>query len=281
MNYFDLHCDTAFELYKRNLPFNNDLLSVTGQNPFGKWVQTFAVWIADNTENPFELYKNILSDIKNKLKSAPENLTPVFSVEGGAVIEKYIDRVETLKKDGIKMLTLTWNGENEIAGGIKTEKDLTDFGKAVINEINRVNIACDLSHLNEKSFYSAVEVTDYPIATHSNCFEICPHPRNLKQEQIKLIAEKKGIIGLTFYPSFLGKNVFQRLYENIFSLCDIGLENHIAIGSDFDGGEMDKSLDKISKIPTLYAFLESKNLKKDLLDKIFHQNAYNFIAKLN
>ncbi len=280
MNYFDLHCDTAYELYKRKLPFENAVLSVTNQNPFENWWQTFAVWIADDTENPFLLYKKILADIKNKLTAAPKNLTPVFSVEGGAVIEKDIDKLDILKKDGIKMLTLTWNGENFIGGGSKTEKGLTDFGKKVIYRLNDLKLGCDLSHLNRKSFYSAIEYAKFPIATHSNCYKICPHPRNLTLEQIGLIINNNGIVGLTFYPDFLGNNVLERLYENIYLLCDKGFENNIALGSDFDGGKTDKGLDNINKIPSLYNFLETKGLKKPLLDKIFYENAYNFIAKL-
>ena len=282
MDFFDLHCDTAFELYKRNLSFDNDELSVNRNSAkvFGKWTQTFAVWIKDDAENPFRLYENIMSDIKFKLKTAPENLTPLFAVEGGSVIEDKTDRLEVLKKDGIKLFTLTWNGENRIAGGCKTEKGLTDFGVTVIKELNRLKIGCDLSHLNKKSFYSAMEYAEFPLATHSNCYGICPNRRNLTLEQIKLITQKNGIIGLTFYPEFLGENIYKKIYENIFLLCDKGFENNIAIGSDFDGGKMSESLDKTSKIPLLYGFLEKKGLSKPLLNKIFYENAHKFIALL-
>ncbi len=281
MNFFDLHCDTAFELYKRNLPFNNKTLSVTPKQNFENWYQAFAIWIKDDAENPWELYKNILNDIKTKLIKKPQNLTPLFSVEGGSLIENRIERIDILKKDRIKMLTLTWNGENTIAGGVNSFKGLTDFGKEVIKKLNEKKIACDLSHANEKSFYKALELSDFPIATHSNCFKTCPHKRNLKTEQLKLLAEKGGIIGLTFYTLFLGENIFDKIYENICFLCDLSLQNHIAIGSDFDGAEMSKKLDNISKIPQLYSFLEEKGLEKTLLDGIFYKNAYNFIAKLD
>lgn len=283
MNFFDLHCDTAYELYKNRLPFKNNLLSVTseGSKNFDNWFQTFAVWIADNTPEPFLLYRNILCDIKEKLKTAPENLHPIFSVEGGAVLEEDLDRLEILKEDSIKMLTLTWNGENRIAGGSKSQKNLTDFGKKVVTRLNELKMACDLSHLNNKSFYRAIELTEFPIATHSNCYEICKHPRNLTLEQIKLIAERNGVVGLTFYPPFLGENVFEGIYKNIVLLLENSLESHISIGSDFDGGQMDKTLDNISKIPHLYAFLEEKGIKKAVLDRVFFENAYNFIAKLN
>lgn len=282
LNYFDLHCDTSYECYTKNQKFYVNELSVSGEQGeiFDNWTQTFAVWIKDNAENPFLLYKNILSDFKSKLENKPQNLKPILSVEGGAVIEEDFDRIYILKDDGIRFLTLTWNGENGIAGGVDSDKGLTDFGKEAINKMNRLKIGCDLSHINEKSFSGAIEYAEFPLATHSNSKKICNHKRNLTDEQIKLICEKGGIIGICFYPQFLGGDVFEKLYENIFHIADMGLENHIAIGSDFDGAEMDKRLNKIEKIADLYAFLKKKGLNNTLLDKILYENANNYIAKL-
>lgn len=282
MNFFDLHCDTPFECYKQNKEFYVNSLAVSGESGeiFDRWKQVFAVWIRDDEDNPFKTYKEILKDFKARLKTAPKNLTPYFAVEGGAVIERDADNLFALNQDGIKLLTLTWNGENNIAGGVYSEKGLTDFGKSAIEIMNRLKIGCDLSHINEKGFYKAIEIADFPLATHSNCKEICPHKRNLSLEQIELICEKNGVIGLNFYPLFLGENVFDKIYQNIFYLLDKGYQDNIAIGSDFDGAKMDKSLDKISKIPTLYEFLEAKGINKAILNKIFFENADNFIAKL-
>lgn len=282
MNFFDLHCDTPYECYTKNQEFYVNCLAVSGKKGtvFNNWKQTFAIWIKDETENPFLLYKNILCDFKLKVQKRPHNLTPLFAVEGGAVLENDADRLFILKTDGIKLLTLTWNGENNIAGGTKTDKGLTDFGKTVIDKMNRIEIGCDLSHLNDKSFFDVIEYADFPLATHSNCRKLCNHPRNLTDEQIKLICEKGGIIGLCFYPEFLGGDTFQKIYENIYHICDMGFENNIAIGSDFDGAEMDRRLSNISKIPHLCRFLKQKGLDSDLLNKIFFQNANNYIAKL-
>ena len=282
VRYFDLHCDTPYECYFKNEQFYVNQLAISGKTgeSFSEWTQTFAIWIKDDAENPFLLYKNILNDFKLKLKEKPENLTPLFAVEGGAVLENDSDRIFELKRDGIKFLTLTWNGENNIAGGADTDKGLTDFGKTVIEKMNRLKIGCDLSHLNEKSFFAAIEEAEFPLATHSNCKKICCHPRNLTDTQIKFLCERGGIMSLCFYPLFLGQNVMQKIYENIFHIAELGFENNIAIGSDFDGGEMNKCLDNISKIPDLYCFLSKKGLKNTFLDKIFFKNANNYIAKL-
>ncbi len=282
MNFFDLHCDTAYECYTKNQEFYVNQLSVSGKKGevFENWTETFAIWIKDDAENPFTLYKNILCDFKAKLKNAQKNLTPMFAVEGGALIENDIDRLDILKQDGIRLLTLTWNGENAIAGGSHSQKGLTAFGKAVIEKMNQLHIGCDLSHLNTKSFYGAIELAQYPLATHSNCNAVCHHLRNLTDDQIKLICEKGGIIGLCFYPEFLKGDVKTKIYENICHIADMGFENAIAIGSDFDGGKMSPDLDSIEKIPDLYRFLEQKGLENSLLDKIFYKNADNYIAKL-
>ena len=279
MNFFDLHCDTPYECYFKNQEFSKNSFAVSGEMGavFENWKQIFALWIRDDIDEPYKLYKTILKDFKEKLKTKPDNLKPYFSGEGGAVIEKDIDRLYELKNDGISALTLTWNGENRIAGGSKTDKGLTDFGKRVIKKMNSLNMLCDLSHLNEKSFYSAVELADYPIATHSNCKSVFDSPRNLSDGQIKLIAEKGGIVGLCFYPQFLGGDVYGRLYENIYHMLELGLENNIAIGSDFDGADMAGELSDISKIPLLYAELYEKGVDKWILDKIFYKNAENYL----
>lgn len=282
MNFFDLHCDTPYECYTKNQEFKSNTLAVSSDKGvvFDKWYQTFAIWIKDDTEKPFELYKNILKDFKKKLNCSSKNLTPIFAVEGGAVIENDTDRLYQLKNDGIRFLTLTWNGENRIAGGINSDSSLTDFGEKVIEKMNRLKIACDLSHLNEKSFLKAIQLAENPIATHSNCKAVFEHPRNLSDTQIKLIAQKGGIIGLCPYPQFLGGEVFYSMYRNILHILRMGFEDNIAIGSDFDGAKMDSRLDSIDKIPDLYTYLREKGLEIRLLNKFFFENANNFIAKL-
>lgn len=278
MNYFDLHSDTPYECYFKKEGFFKNRLAVSGEkgSVFENWEHIFAIWIKDDIPDAFLLYEKILKDFKEKLKEIPPNLTPRFAVEGGAVLEDKIERLETLKADGIVSLTLVWNGENRIGGGIKSEKGLTDFGKEVIKGLNRLKICTDLSHINDKGFYKAVELSDFPVATHSNCRKICPNKRNLTDEQLKLIAEKKGLIGICFYPEFLGENVAQKIYENVYHMLEVGLENNIAIGSDFDGAQMDLSLSDISKVPDLYMKLHLKGIETEILDKIFYQNAKNY-----
>lgn len=277
----DLHCDTPYECFIKKEEFLNNTLAVSAVKGavFDVWHQTFAVWIKDDREEPFRLYKSIISDFKEKLREKPQNLNPIFALEGGAAIEN-TDQLYEMKSDGIKFITLTWNGENKIAGGCKALNGLTAYGREVIRVMNKLKIACDLSHLNEKSFYSAIEETYYPIATHSNCKEIHNHIRNLTDNQIKLICEKGGIIGLCPYPEFLGGDVIEGMYQNICYICDMGYENNISIGTDFDGATQAECLKDISKIPQFYINLKGKGLNDKLLQKIFYKNGVDFIAKL-
>lgn len=281
--YFDLHCDTPFECYRRKIALSYNTLAVnTGaERLFEIRKQCFAVWIRDDAENPYALYQNILKDFKEKLKNCADNLTPILTVEGGAVIEDDIGRLYGLKEDKITAVTLTWNGQNKIASGANAKGGLTEFGKSVIETMNDLGIACDLSHLNRESFFGAIRYAKYPIVTHTCCDAVNPHPRNLSDDALRLVAERGGVVGLCFYPVFLGGNdVFEAVWRHIYHILDIGLEDNLAIGSDFDGAEMEKPLSSISDIPVLYSFLGQMGLDSSVLQKIFYKNADNFFANL-
>lgn len=282
MNYFDLHCDTAYECCFKNKEFIKNDLAVSADKgaAFEKWSQVFAVWVRDDAEQPYKLYRTVLDEFKKKLNGISGNLTPYFAVEGGAVIGRDSDLIYNLKKDGVKYLTLTWNGENRIAGGSKTEKGLTRFGREVIKKLNSLKICCDLSHLNDKSFFAAIEQAEYPIASHSNCRAVCDVKRNLTDEQLKLIGQRNGIIGLCFYTKFLGGDTVEKLYENICHTAELGLEDNISVGSDFDGAETGNPVKTVSGVPALYQALFEKGIGGDLLDKIFYKNAQNYFDKM-
>ena len=281
MNLFDLHCDTATECYEKKQPFSEGSTAVTAQSGicFEKWKQCFAIWIKDGEPSPYAYYKAVLADLKTKLSDKPDNLYPLLTVEGGSVIENDISRLSALKNDGVMALTLTWNGKNLIASGAAESGGLSDFGRAVINEMNRFSIACDLSHLNNESFWDAVDVAETALATHSCCNAVFCHRRNLDDGQIKAIASKGGIIGLCCYPPFLGGCVYEGLLANIRHMLDMGLENHIAFGSDFDGGVMDPKLNSPARLPQLFDYLAENDVSCSVIDKIFYENADNFFDK--
>ena len=282
MYFADLHCDTLYEIMKKGVSYNDDSLSVlfSAFDIFEKHIRNYAIYLENGIDDPRDLYENMLT-IYQKIKPNLQNkgVVPILSVEGGALVENGYP-IEKLSYDGVKIMSLAWNFDNSLAGGSNGNGVITQKGAEIILQMNKYGMALDLSHLNKKSFYEAINKANTVVATHSCLAEICSHPRNITIEQAKLISQKQGVLGLCFYPEFLGGNVFEAIYKNIFLLLDAGLQNSIAIGSDFDGATMAKELNTIADVPKLYDYLLDKIGDKALLDKIFYENAQKFIDKL-
>jgi membrane dipeptidase len=120
-------------------------------------------------------------------------------------------------------MTLTWNNTNDWADAAKEETEkgtthggLTEFGMEVVREMNRLGIIVDISHVSESTFWDVLEIVDKPvIASHSCVYTINPHYRNLKDEQIKAVAENGGVIGINFYPAYLD-STYNRLENQAY-----------------------------------------------------------------
>lgn len=279
MNLFDLHTDTPTALFKGVKP------AASFPNTIENQVQTCAIFLKDDTQNPYDYYRSVLSDFKAKTVHPINDLSSaksvILAVEGGAVLEGKKENLFKLFSDGVVLLSLAWNGETELAGGVDTNKDLTLFGKEVITEMNRLGMVLDLSHLNDKSFYSAAETGEYIVASHSNSRTVFNHKRNLTDKQLLFIKEKSGLVGVNLYPCFLGEgNPLENTYKHISHMLDLGLLDNIAIGSDFDGAKMSSLLDTTEKMPLLYEFLEKKGINIAIIDKIFYYNALNFFKNV-
>ncbi len=287
MNFFDLHCDTPYECYKRDNAFfdGDNAVSIKKGAAFDRWCQVCAVWIPDDCNEPKKRYRDIVSHFKNQVtlmqdKSELEKERSfILSLEGGACIES-VDDVDRLYRDGVRIITLTWNGRNALAGGVNTDAPLTELGRAVIRRMNALSIAVDVSHLNDRCFDEVVSLADKVVATHVCCRSIHPVKRNLTDEQIRKLVAKKGLIGICFYPKFLGeRDVFSDFKKHLLHLLSLECEDFLAVGSDFDGAEMSKKLDSIDKVPHLYDYLVGQNINKTILRKLFYDNAYKFFKE--
>jgi membrane dipeptidase len=150
-------------------------------------------------------------DLQTALKQ--KKLGTMMGVEGGHMIEDKIENLESLYKRGVRYMTLTWNNSTAWASSAWDETlnrdslshiGLTDFGKQVVKKMNELGMIVDLSHTGEKTFWDAINTTTKPvIASHSCVYNLCPHRRNLKDEQIKAIAKNGGVIHLNFYAGFI------------------------------------------------------------------------------
>ena len=280
MNYFDLHCDTLTEFAdgKRTSHITKEKAAV-----FEKYKQCYAIFLDDGVHgNPaFEkakLYYRFYKENWNLFKGI--NTEPMLTLENAVSLGGNLDNIGFWKRCGVRACTLTWNGKNELGFGssFPNGDGLTDFGKKAVSALENAEIIVDVSHLNEAGFNDVLRTAEKPfIASHSNCYSLCSHPRNLKDYQIKEIISSGGLVGICYYKLFLGNGyIFDLIFNHVCHVIRLGGENNVCFGSDFDGAEMEKELDSIEKVKNLYDYFRGKGFDDELCEKIFYRNADNF-----
>jgi len=167
----------------------------------------------------------------------------LLAIEGGEALTGRPAVLRQLYRLGVRCLTLTWNGRNELADGVGeagTRGGLTRLGVEVVREMNRLGMVVDVSHLAEPGFWDVLSVcTAPPIASHANSRHLCLHPRNLSDAQIRALADRGGVIGLCFYPPFVDREnaSLERLLDHAEHIVQVGGVGCLGLGSDFDGIE--------------------------------------------
>ena len=260
---FDAHCDTLQKICDNDKALReNDLHLdlVRLKHRTRKSVQVFAAFIDKKNDvlPPKERCIQLITKYREECKQntgliehcnsiediysavAKKKVAGLLSVEGGEALAGNIENLGLFYEMGVRIITLCWNYQNEIADGVMSAgyAGLTDFGKTVVSEMNRFGMLIDVSHLSEKSFWDVIECSKMPIsATHSNAKKIKNHPRNLSDAQIKAILKKNGCIGINIYPEFVSGNTCNicDIVRHIEYIMALGGENNIGIGSDFDG----------------------------------------------
>lgn len=300
MRIFDLHCDTVGECYKQHKQLrNNDMhLSLEKMAEYGEYCQAFAIWITDDKrgqtavdyfDNVADLYYRFIEengDLFSTYGSGKD--TPVKGIlacEGGSACGGTLDGLRHMYDRGVRLVTLTWNAENEIGGGAFSEGRLTPFGVEFVRECERLGVVVDVSHLNRETFWDVAKIATKPfIASHSNADIVdnfYAHKRNLDDSQIAEIRDRGGLIGLNFCHDFLQQEDYPKLLslgEQIRCLLDMGCEDVIALGSDFDGCDMIDELKGACKMQSVYNALLSQGFEEPVLNKIFYENASRFFS---
>ncbi len=309
----DGHCDTILEImnHKRNLEKKSTTghLDIPRMKEGGINVQFFAVFIEDiykpdrSLKRTLQLidcfYKEIernRDDISlvinyNQIKEVNKagKIAAILSIEGGEALEGDLGVLRVLYRLGVRLLTLTWNQRNRIADGMgesRTGSGLTEFGLKVIDEMNDLGMLIDVSHLSETGFWDVIKRSKTPIVvSHSNCYALCPHLRNLKDEQIKALADKDGVIGITFVPDFLTQEKRKTSVKDVVKHIDYLVEkvgvDYVGLGSDFDGtGELPLGLEGVDKIPNLTEELLDRGYKEREIEKILGGNFLRVFRKV-
>ncbi|GAV23119.1 dipeptidase [Carboxydothermus pertinax] len=228
-------------------------------------------------ERFLEIYHFYREDINNhcRLQEKPRFY---LSIEGGEVLENSLLKIEVLKEMGIIALTLTWNYRNLIADGVleKNPEGLTNFGRKVVLELNRQKILIDAAHLAEPGFWDLIELAEKPfLVSHANARALCDHPRNLTDQQIKALAAKGGVIGLSFVPGFvsLTNPDLTQLVAHFVHIAEIAGVEVLALGSDFDGMEERLlGLECSEKYLALKEKLQKAGFTSEEIEKIFYKN---------
>lgn len=245
-------------------------------------LETTLTLIEKNRE--FLLIKH--SDEIKKLRK--EKIGILLAIEGGDAIEGSLELLRAFYRLGVRILTLTWNKSNLIGDAAldstKPHNGLSNFGKQVVKEMNKLKMIIDISHASEKTFWDVYENTELPfIASHTGVYAIRKHKRNLKDEQIKAISERGGLIGIFFLPDYISKVSpvrVKNVVDHIDHIKEIGGIDIIALGSDFDGmSKRTKGLEHTGKLTSLTEMLLKRGYTEGDVKKILGQNFLKFFNK--
>jgi membrane dipeptidase len=148
-----------------------------------------------------------------------KKIAAVLTIEGGHQIDDDLAVLRMYRRVGILSMTLTHFRSNHWADsstGKQEHNGLTDFGKQVVREMNRIGMIVDISHVSDKTFYDVIEVSTQPvIASHSSCFVYSDVPRNMKDDMFRAIAKNGGVVGVNFGASFLNQKDAEELKKLI------------------------------------------------------------------
>jgi membrane dipeptidase len=211
-------------------------------------------------------------------------IAAVLSVEGGEALDGDLGVLRMLYKLGVRMLTLTHFPRNALGDGSRDDagSHLTAFGVAVVEEMNRLGMIVDVSHLNERGFWDVLEISKRPmIASHSNCKALSDHHRNLSDEQITALAQKGGVVNLSYCGRFIKHGVTQATLKevelddwlrHVDHLVDLVGADYIGLGSDFDGGCGFPGMEDITRVPDVTRGLVGRGYAEEDIEKILGSN---------
>lgn len=311
MKVFDLHCDTLLCSMlddKIHLGGSSCQVSLEKMKAGNVAAQCFAIYVPthDSAEEyglsctSYEYYRSCLELYKKELDANSDILRPalsasdirhnldsgflssVLTVEDSVPLEGRIERLDEFYDDGVRMMSLTWNYPNCV--GYPNSPDaadhalpLTDFGRQCVERMNELGIIVDVSHLSEGGFFDVAEISKKPFAASHSCARaVCDHRRNLSDIQLRTLADKGGIVGITLVPSFLkeggGYADCEDVLRHILHIRNIAGIDSIALGSDFDGFSEANQLSSCADYPLLLRLLE-KHLPPAEIEKICFENA--------
>ena len=307
----DLHCDTVSKLasvfHRGDLMHNPYSVDVERLEKAGALIQCFSTFFdvgkygtTRRDEKAYVTANHMIDVFEKNLRLCHDKVIFVkkcedirqcmdtgktgalLTMEDGTPVGNSLEKLQHFYNRGIRLITLTWNYENEI--GYPNSNDpgvmasgLKSFGFQALEEMNRLGIIVDVSHLSDGGFWDVAKHTQKPfIASHSNARSITVHPRNLTDSMITAIAEKGGVIGLNFCPDFLGtdgKSSIAHMLQHIRHIYQVGGEDVLSLGTDFDGIEGKLQIKSCDELYKLREALLQHKMPERVIDKMWQGNA--------
>jgi len=304
MKLIDLHCDTIHGLMNErisgNLKSNNGHVDIQKMQISESFIQMFAMFVdLEKTNTPYKTCKEMITFYNGEIMKNPEinditsiemikenGLNAMLSIEEGGVLEGDLRRLREFYLDGVRSLILVWNYENQIGypniDYKYSQNGLKPFGFEVIDEMSELGMLIDVSHLSDKGFWDVCNRVEKPfIASHSCSRTIQDNPRNLTDEMIRALANKGGVIGINFFGMFVNgtmHSTIEGLIRHLKHIYNVGGEDVLAIGTDYDGLLGTTEIDDISKMVQLRNAMRKNGFTESQSEKVFSGNAYRVIC---
>jgi len=302
--FIDMHCDTLHltaEGGAQALVKNEGMLDFERMKIAGQMAQFFAVffppkkWIKHSDE---DLYTTLRDNYRTALSAnsgiiapalcagdiernyAEGKMSAVLTIEDGRIVDGKIENLVRLHSDGVRVIALTWNGENCFGYPNSDDSEqmalgLKPFGFEAVEAMNELGIIVDVSHLSDGGFYDIASVSKKPfIATHSNARSLCPHRRNLTDDMIRTLADAGGVTGLNFCADFLPadlstpESTAKLLADHALHIMNTGGEEVLALGSDFDGIDRNVEVCDPTKMHLIFDELQKRGVTPRQLEKL-------------
>lgn len=304
MPLFDLHCDTLTECVRKGEDLYSNTLhwDVSRALRFAPSAQVLAVWtpdtlrgeaatcaarqaiaVAHKAENRYFPAFRLWHADEAFPTAFEEECIGILGLESAAPLAGNLDLLDEFAGSDVKVITLTWNGDNEAASGVLGDENrgLTVFGKALLHAMERKHIVADVSHLNERGFWDVCEAATAPfIASHSVSRAVFDHKRNLTDAQFSEIVRRGGLVGLNLCASQLGEQSFVQFERHLVHFLDLGGERSLALGFDLDGTDLPKEWGGVAVAESLFDYFVGRGYEKSLLLRLFFENARDFFQKM-
>ena len=225
----------------------------------------------------------------------------LMGMEGGHMIDDNLSILRDYQRLGVRYLTLSHSVNtnwSDSSGDKPAHNGLTDFGKTVVRELNRLGVMVDISHVADKTFWDALEVSRAPLlASHSSCRALSGHPRNMTDDMIKALGAKGGVIMINYSTTFLSNELYEATqnnvpaaerprvsWEKIVDHIDHAVKlvgaTHVGLGSDFDGTTVPDGMDDVSKLPKITAALLEKGYSEQDVRNILGENILRLMERV-